>query len=1180
MHMFEPCQSSGESPSVVESDSKSTSDNSTAPTVFTGIDVPLHNNKEMLEPDVHELLAEDDYDITDVQYDSLSEDEDCEADQADDWSLDTGGSTLHQPSDGHYSEDTKQMLALFPNPQQLQASGELDLDWALIKVTNSDHCHLNAFYPSGSRSESVSLGKVARSQPQFETPVLIVTSGKVPQKGFLQPGITFLGGISGKTPSSVWTVVLDDGSSLKKGDSGSVVVDATSYDVYGHVIGCNPLGEIYISPYRAILRQIRRLFPEAAISLPESSSTRLCHSVVTTRTDQCAADPDIAPRLPCDKVLSIPRLEREHGFDAFKCHNEVLPSSSETSNVNEIPNENCSVLHVDDKKSSMRFHGIKKGARGRSSESVPTNPTPPSHDTSILVARFREYLRDNLIDGVNGEGKAVPYIPLSALKTYFTKSHFDTIVRSLKVAHPGITTVTADFHTSYLRILSILLYIGYADSVNWFTSNNLQDSDLPLDERYLQHKPSWFNAFSEHQWKFCPIIISPDGNFKRVLPSKAIFPVTYEKSIPGKNEGPDSPRLWQAKVHPGYSHKLEDDLVVFKVYQGTRGHDMYTAETNIYSKLPLGTDSAITRTFTGFSFPESQRSIAVFEHANGGSLIDFFHTKSPPSSSENILLFWKAMLKLIETVAILHGELSRNSSGLVHQDIRPENILVFSKDEKDSFSSIDFKFNGSTLFEPNRPPFPDPKIALKENRNHMYLPPEYPSNLPAMHSTEADIWSLGAVFSDTLVWSISGEIGRQRYRGRRMIELIDHNPCYHDGAQRLRVVDEFHELALLYKKDDDLITAFMSRTILFKMLAPAGERCTAMEITKSFQAEVKRLQLSLPGLPQLSSPGSVVADMSLARVLPEASRTHPISPMLSGSLESTPSRQPSVFGEQNSSSVADNESSEGEATVEVVYGLLKEKERLNISTSPWANSMMLRGIRDVRKNLAKSRTANSSGDLGRDQIFLVDDFSVMEHHRHQLMKTVRVVSYMCKKAAAADKDGMKLFFASEAAKKPRKFKRSSQIEKAIKHAKVVKGACDMGTRLDSVLRVCDNGKPKPINIIILTNGVWEGTSWGSGAEGVVRTISRKCHDLRASGRELSGLSIQFIQFGDDPKGTENLQRVERANSDLASVRHFTDSVPYIMSAGNHTPETPIPKVSLEDLQSILNAELGVISLGT
>ncbi|KAF5713092.1 serine threonine kinase [Fusarium mundagurra] len=1102
MHMFKTSQSSGESPSVVESDS----DNSTAPTVFTGIGVPLHNNKEMFEPDVYELLAEDDYDITDVQYDSLSEDEDCEADQTDDWSLDTGGSTLHQPSDGHHSEDTKEMLALFPSTQQLQASGELDLDWALIKVTNSDHCHLNAFYPSGRRSESMSLGKVAQSQPQSETPVLIVTSGKVPQKGFLQPGVTFLGGISGKTPSSVWTVVLDDGSSLRKGDSGSVVVDATSYDVYGHVVGCNPMGEIYISPYRAILRQIRRLFPEAA---PLQQAQINAQEILISR--------------PCFPMTKFP-LFRDSRW------NMVLMPSNATTKF-------CSTVQ------------------------------------KLLM----EYLRDNLIDGVNGEGKAVPYIPISALKTYFTKSHIDTIMRSSKVAHPDITTVTADFHTSYLRILSILSYIGYSDSINWFTSNHLQDCDLPLDERNLQHKPPWFNAFLEQQWKFCPIIISPDGNFKRVLPSKTIFPVTYEKLIRGKNEWTDSPRLWQVKVHPGYSHKLEGDLVVFKVYQGTRGHDMYTAETNIYSKVLKGTDSAITRTLTGFSFPESQRSIAVFEHANGGSLIDFFHTNSPPSSNEDILQFWKQILKLIETIAILHeahapDKLSKSSSGLVHQDIKPENILVYSKDENDSISGIDFKFDGCTLFEPKETPFLD--------RNRMYLPPGYSSNLPAIHSAEVDIWSLGAVFSDCLVWLISGEADRERYRGRRMMELLDPDPCYHDGVKRLQAVDEFHELAILHKKDDDLITPFMSRTILLKMLAPTRERCTAMEITQSFQAEVKRLRPSLssiPTIPQPSSPGSVVADLSLARVLPEASRTNPTSPMVSGSLGLTPSGQSSVFGEQNSSSVADNESSEGEATVETVYGLLKDKEDLSVSKRSFVNI----AIREVRKDIAKRRIAQSSWDFHRDQASQkgsMDDFSCMEHHKRQVMKTARVLSYMWKKDV--DQDEMELFFASEATKKPRKFKKSSKIEQWIKHANVVKGACDMGTCLDSVLKsVCDNGKPRPIRIYILTNGVWEGTSGGSGAEGVIRTISRKCHDLRASGRELSGLSIQFIQFGDDHEGTRNLRRVERANSDLASVRHFTDSVPYIMSAGNHRPETPIPKISsLEnEVQSIdSGAELRVI----
>jgi hypothetical protein len=165
MHAFEPSQSSCGAPSSTECDNKSTSDNSTAPTVITGIEFPLQNSKEMSDPGVHEVLGEDDYDISDVQYDSLSEDEESQPDQADDWSLDTDGSTLHQSSDDHSPRETQEMLALFPSEQQLQASGELDLDWALIKVTNLDHCCFNTFSPPGSHSESVSLGKIARYRP-------------------------------------------------------------------------------------------------------------------------------------------------------------------------------------------------------------------------------------------------------------------------------------------------------------------------------------------------------------------------------------------------------------------------------------------------------------------------------------------------------------------------------------------------------------------------------------------------------------------------------------------------------------------------------------------------------------------------------------------------------------------------------------------------------------------------------------------------------------------------------------------------------------------------------------------------------------------------------------------------------------------------------------------------------
>jgi hypothetical protein len=314
------------------------------------------------------------------------------------------------------------------------------------------------------------------------------------------------------------------------------------------------MGEVYISSYSAILQQIRRFFPETAVSLPESSCARPCLSVVATSTDQRTGNPDSASPLPLGKDPSIAVPEIEYASQLFKCHNEAQPNTTGHSNVREIPYECCGILQADDNASFMRFHGIKNRAQGTSSESLPTDPNLSSHNSSILSAQFMAYLQDDFVDGVNGEGKATPYFPVSALERYLTRSHIDTIMRSWEDSPPDITV---KIHTSYLRIFSILVYIGYSDCIRWFISNNLQDSDLPLDESSLQHNLSWSNAFLEEQWKFCPFIISADGNFKRALSSKAILPVTYEKSIAGKTGGRDNPRLWQVKVHPGYSHNLE-----------------------------------------------------------------------------------------------------------------------------------------------------------------------------------------------------------------------------------------------------------------------------------------------------------------------------------------------------------------------------------------------------------------------------------------------------------------------------------------------------------------------------------------------------------------------------------------------------------------------------------------------
>jgi hypothetical protein len=102
----------------------------------------------------------------------------------------------------------------------------------------------------------------------------------------------------------------------------------------------------------------------------------------------------------------------------------------------------------------------------------------------------------------------------------------------------------------------------------------------------------------------------------------------------------------------------------------------------------------------------------------------------------------------------------------------------------------------------------------------------------------ADIWSLGAVFSDVLIWSSLGELGREKYRIRRREEIsrqrdlkaADFDACFHNGMERLAAVEDSHNLALQHTRRTDTMSPFISKLILEYMLIEGRERGTAMQI--------------------------------------------------------------------------------------------------------------------------------------------------------------------------------------------------------------------------------------------------------------------------------------------------------------------------------------------------------------
>ncbi|CAH0032767.1 unnamed protein product, partial [Clonostachys rhizophaga] len=256
------------------------------------------------ESDPSDAGAED-YLIDDIEYESLLED-----DEEDDWDeeetqtaldsyWDKINSTHRRGQDGAVEEAP----VIFITSEDLDKSGDLDLDWALLKWEKpNEHMWVPNTYGSPSLPSPILLSKVSQSQPVKETSVLVLTSRQSPQHGVLQPGAAMLGGISGRQSSIAWIVLLNQKRSLTYGDSGALVIDALTNDIYGHVIGSNPLGEIYISPFVSVLQQIRQKFPGQGLSLPGPPQM---NTNTSATTDDIIELYHSLPELPKGKGLPI-----------------------------------------------------------------------------------------------------------------------------------------------------------------------------------------------------------------------------------------------------------------------------------------------------------------------------------------------------------------------------------------------------------------------------------------------------------------------------------------------------------------------------------------------------------------------------------------------------------------------------------------------------------------------------------------------------------------------------------------------------------------------------------------------------------------------------------------------------------------------------------------------------------
>ncbi|KAF9773688.1 hypothetical protein IL306_008447 [Fusarium sp. DS 682] len=462
-----------------------------------------------------------------------------------------------------------------------------------------------------------------------------------------------------------------------------------------------------------------------------------------------------------------------------------------------------------------------------------------------FVEHFRNEVRRVSIGGVNGEDQVVPYVQYSALKDYWTEERVNDIVNC---PTPPIAVSPVVIIEKYLQIFSTLVYVGFCDKILWFFRDTkyLDDHNLPFDAEVFKRTADWSLSFLEHQWMFCAADVANRQYHKRIVGSKFILPVTNGEDIRAIRTAPDGATLRKYQLHSDSpSIKPKVDHVVFKVYQGHDGEVRYNAETDVYMKLHKHPHDCIVKHVASFEFQAISKFVIILEYAESGSLLDYLETTPLPVTPEELYSLWEGLFELLDALYLLSNIYRQNRN-------EPKTLAGYIQDNPkylaDPCSPFDvqFKLTDFGLARMGRVSSVDGRLSTRDRGNRTYIAPEVFPNFRVQDSCDtpispqADVWSMGALFSDVLVWTITGEHGREKYRLRREKEIERYlhlrsagfDCCFHDSERRLKAVDDQHNEVLQYKRGIDTLSPRISELILDHMLVGSRDRLEAIDIRK------------------------------------------------------------------------------------------------------------------------------------------------------------------------------------------------------------------------------------------------------------------------------------------------------------------------------------------------------------
>ncbi|KAJ3560911.1 hypothetical protein NPX13_g9140 [Xylaria arbuscula] len=360
-----------------------------------------------------------------------------------------------------------------------------------------------------------------------------------------------------------------------------------------------------------------------------------------------------------------------------------------------------------------------------------------------------------------------------------------------------------DIHDNYIIVLAILILLGRASEIIIFRENKLSDAKLPLkieDPIHAEDIRYTFPCFRDWQTELIFLFVRKqyylDVPYMKMGPDSTIEHEDFERQRvmpwcgPGQIVSTNSDdgqvliggyseikQVYIDSRFHGFHDTLEQiglpsvekQAFALKILrkQSSEGlEELYQREIK-YLKVFSGKRSRHLVTLL-MTFMHKDDRHFLFPWA-AGDLSHYWYTQqTQPRVWENVQWFSKQLAGLVEAVSVIHWPTHLDHQYARHGDLKPENILWYNPYNLDPRGILVVSDMGLTIAHQTYSRSKDPAAHIGGTLEYRSPEVDIDKHIEKVYaSRNIDIWALGCIFLEMLVFFLGGKDELQQFKNSR-----------------------------------------------------------------------------------------------------------------------------------------------------------------------------------------------------------------------------------------------------------------------------------------------------------------------------------------------------------------------------------------------------------------------------